>query len=124
QVSFQCLTDLLFRRRWVPLEEKRRGHDHARRTEAALQSVLLMERSLDWVQLRALGEPLDRRDRCPVGLHRENRARFDSSPVQMNRTCPTLAGIAADVGTGQTELVAQEGHEQCSRLDVLFMEAT
>src|SRR5689334_12817979 len=76
QVARDRLADLLLARVLVRSEERARGHEHARRAEAALQAVLLGEALLDGVQLAALLQAFDRGDLRAVGLHREDRARL------------------------------------------------
>jgi hypothetical protein len=49
---------------------------------------------------------------APVGLSRERRARFDGAAVDMHDAGAALAGIAADMGPGQVEVVAQEMHKK------------
>src|SRR5690606_20531287 len=72
---FQPAADLLLRRVGVDLQEVRRGHDHARRAEAALQPVLLPEPLLHRVEPAVAGEPLDGHHLAAVGLDRQHRAR-------------------------------------------------
>ena len=58
-----------------------------------------------------------------VGLHREPRARFDRDAVDEHRAGAALAGVAADLGAGEAERLAQEVHEQQPRLDVALIGA-
>ena len=104
----------------VVVEQVDRRHDHAGRAVAALQAMLLPEAVLQRMQLAVLGEPLDRGDLRAVGLHREDRARFGAAAVDEDRARTALAGIAADVRAGEIQLLAEEVHEKCSRLDVRF----
>src|SRR6266567_8881564 len=49
-IALESLANLFFRRIGVVLEQLIRGHNHTRCAEAALQTVLLPEALLDWVQ--------------------------------------------------------------------------
>ena len=62
--------------------------------------------------------PLDRRDARAVGLDREHRAALDRLAVDRDGAGAALARVAADVGAGQLEVLAQELDEHPSRLDV------
>ena len=93
-------------------------HDHARGAEAALQAVLVPERLLERMEGRAVGHPLDGLDLGAVGLDREHRAGLRALAVDVDRARAAVARVAADVGAGQPEDVAQEVDEQEARLDV------
>jgi hypothetical protein len=88
------------------------GHNHARRAEAALQTMIFPESLLDWVQLPILGEPLDRYYSRTFGLNSEHAAGFDRLAVDMDHASSTLAGVTADVRAGQPKLLPQEINEQ------------
>ena len=53
-----------------------------------------------------------------VGLDREHRARLDGAAVDVDGARAALAGVAADVGAGQVEVLAERLDEEPSRLDV------
>src|SRR3546814_15446254 len=82
-----------------------RPHDHARRAEAALQTVHLGEALLQGVQ-GAVGRrhALDRGDRGTLGLHREDRAGLHRFAVHVDRAGTAVGGLTADVGAGQHQL--------------------
>src|SRR5690606_28965840 len=63
------------------------------------------------------GQALDRRDLRAFGLHGENRTGLDGAAVQMNRASAALRGVAADVCTGQLQILAEELYEQGSTID-------
>src|ERR1051325_646050 len=115
---FQAVAHFRLARICVALQQVARGHDHARRAEAALQAVLVPESLLHDVQLAVAGETFDRGDRGAVRLHGEHRARLHRLPVEEDRADAALAGVAADVRAGEAELVAQEVDEEEARLDV------
>jgi len=98
-------------------EQRVRGHQHAGRTEAALQAMLLPEALLQRVQRAARREALDRGDPRAVGLDREHRAALDRLAVEVNRARAAARGVTADVRAGQAELLADEVDEQEPRLD-------
>ena len=66
----------------------------------------------------AVGEALDGRDLGAVGLDGEHRARLDRPAVDVDGAGAALAGVAADVGAGQVEVLAERLDEEPSRLDV------
>ena len=49
----------------------------------------------------------------------KRRAGLDRLAVDMNDAGAALAGIAADMGAGQAEMLPQELHQERARLDVL-----
>ena len=52
-------------------------------------------------------EPLDGRDRRAVGLDGEHRARLHRPAVEQHRARAAAARVAADVGAGEAEVLAQ-----------------
>src|SRR5258706_15524060 len=117
QVPADGLADLLLARVLVALEERARGHQHARRAESALQAVLLGEALLHRMQLAALLQALDRGDLGAVGLHREHRAGFDRLAVEVHRAGAAMDRIAAHVRARHPEHFGDKVHEQKARLD-------
>jgi hypothetical protein len=84
------------------------GHQESRRAEAALQTVAFVKRLLDGVQRRARrGKALDCRHLVALGLNREHQARADRRTVEQDRAAAAYAVLAADVGAGQAEVVAE-----------------
>jgi hypothetical protein len=81
--------------------------DLPRGTIAALESVVRDERFLQRMQIVAVGQPLDRRDRLPVVHHRQREARIDPAASHQYRAGAALAVIAALLGAGQREVLAQ-----------------
>ena len=117
QIARQAFADLVVGRERIFLDQIGRGHQHARRAEAALQGVMLVERLLQRVQLPMRAEALDRLDAAAVGLHREHQAGAHAVAVDQHRAGAAHAVLAADMGAGQPERVAQEIGEQQARLD-------
>ena len=97
EVALEPVADLLLGRVRVLLQQRDRRHDEARRAEAALQRVLLVERLLHRVQLAVRGEALDRRHLAAVGLHGEHRARLHRLAVEQHRARAAGGRVAADV---------------------------
>src|ERR1700688_2348406 len=85
-----------------------RGHDHAWRAIAALQTVVLAERLLHRMQLRLRrGEPLDRQHVGAFELQRQHGARLCSLAVDVHDAGAALRGVAADMGAGEPQVFAQ-----------------
>src|SRR5882762_9814158 len=117
QIPADGLADLLLARIPVAYEERARGHQHARRAESALQTVLLGEALLHRMELARLLQALDRGDLGAVGLHREHGAGFDRLAVEVHRAGAAMARIAAHVRARHPEHFADKMHEQKARLD-------
>src|SRR5262249_9835811 len=83
-----------------------------------LQAVHLAERLLQHMQ-RAVGRrhALDGADIGAVRLHGEHGARLHRLAVEIDRAGAAVAGLAADMRTGEVELLAQEVDQQGARLD-------
>src|ERR1700684_2330025 len=104
--------------RSMAFDDVDRGHDHAGSTVTALQSVIVTEGGLHRMQFVALCDALDGGDAGAVGLSHQYRAGFDGPSVDMNRAGAALAGIAADVGSRQSQMIAQQMHKQRSVFDL------
>ena len=121
QVADQRVADLLVGRVRMLLDEFGHVHQDARRTVAALQGVMLVERLLQRAQLAVLGQPLDRGHGVAVGLHREHQAALHRLAVEVHRTGATHAFVGAtDVGAGQAGALANEIREQHADRHGLF----
>ena len=64
------------------------------------------------------GEALDRGDRGAVRLQRQHGAGLHRYAVDMHDAGAALAGVAADMGAGQPQLLAQQFHQQRAALDL------
>src|SRR3979490_2036486 len=103
----------------LAVDEIDRGHDHAGRAETALQAVMLAERLLHRMQRRAVGgEALDGLDLVPVSHDRERGAGFDRLAVEMHDAGAALRGVAADMGAGQPQILAQKLHQKRAGVDI------
>src|SRR4051812_567491 len=124
EIARDALANLVLARLRVIGKEIRGAHDHPRRTEAALQAVLLPESCLQRMQLAASCQALDRDHSGAVSLNGEHRARFNGAVFDQHGTRAALARVAADVRPGQVQLLAEEVHQQRARLDVRLAHLT
>jgi len=88
------------------IEQIGRGHDEARRAEAALQAVLVPERLLQRMKLSILGHALDRGEVAAFGLNGEHRAALHRLSIDEDGAGAALARVAADVCAGEADHVA------------------
>ena len=83
---------------------------------------MLLERLLQDVELAIRrGESLDRRQLAPVRLHGEHQAGTGSLSVHQHRAGAAYAVLAAEMGAGEPELVAQEIGERDPRFDTALV---
>jgi hypothetical protein len=115
QVAGDGLADLVRRRVGVLREDLAGPHQHAGGAVAALQALLLRELVLEGMQPTALGEALDGVDGGAVRLDGQGDAGADAGAVQQHGAGPADAVLAADVGAGQAEVLAEEVDEQAAR---------
>lgn len=80
--------------------------------------MLLAEGFLDVVELRPVGDAFDRLDDRTFGLVSEHGAGFYRSSVKLNRAGPATGRLAADMGPGKFQGVAQRIDEGCGRSGV------
>src|ERR1700732_772964 len=97
------------------------GHQHPRRAEPALQRVMLAERLLQTVELLDGAEAFDGLERAAVGLHREQQAGAHAVAVENDSAGAADAMLAADMGAGEAERLAQEVAEQAARFGGLVI---
>src|SRR5690348_17984283 len=79
---------------------------------------MLSEGRLHWMELVAVSEAFDRGDLRALGLHRQQGAALDRVAVHVDDTGAALAGIAADMGPGEAQMLAQELNQQRAGLDI------
>ena len=120
QIAFELFADDVVRQIVsLAMNHVDRGHDHARRAEAALQAMMLAKRFLHRMQRRAVGgQALDGLDLMAVGHHRERGAGFDGLAVEMHDAGAALRGVAADMGAGQPQVFAQKLDQQGTGIDI------
>jgi hypothetical protein len=76
------------------------------------------EAALHRVELAVLLQPLDGLDVVPAGHRGEHRAGLDRLAVHPDDAHAAVARVAAPVGAGEAEVVAQEVDEQQPALDL------
>src|SRR5215469_7629409 len=98
-----------------------RAHDHAGRAEAALQAVHHAKAFLQRRQRAVgIGHAFDGGDLAAIGLHGEHGAGFHRHAVDIDGAGTAMGGLAADMGAGHLQILADEMHEQRARLDEAF----
>ena len=103
----QAVEHLLARHRARQGGQSGRGHQHAGRADAALGGARRDEGLLQPGHARVGGEALDRRDRPAVRLPERHQATADLPALEQHGAGTAVAGVAADLGTGQAEVGAQ-----------------
>lgn len=69
---------------------------------------MLDEGRLQGMQFASIRESFDRRNLRSVSRHCQNEARIDALSIDQNRAGTTLPLVAAFLGAGKLELLAQE----------------
>src|SRR5215510_6699496 len=119
-VAFQLMANsVLVELVTLAVHDVDRRHDHARRAIAALQPVVLAERLLHRMQGTVrLGETLDGGDVGALDLPGEDGTRLHRLAVHMHHAGAALRGVAAHMGAGEPQVLAQELDQQRARIDV------
>src|SRR6516165_12770696 len=82
---------------------------------------MLAERLLQRIKAAICPDkPLDRSDLGAARLNRKHRTRLHRFAVHIHRTSATMAGVAADMRTGDPELLAQQVDQQQAWLSEEF----
>src|SRR5215475_13284088 len=98
-----------------------RAKNHAGRAEAALQAVHHAKAFLQCRQRAVgIGHALDGRDIRALRLHGEHGAALHAHAVDIDGAGAAMGGLAADMGAGHLQVLADEMHEQRARLDEAF----
>ena len=92
--------------------------DLARRAVAALVAVMLDKGLLHGVKITWGAEALDRNDLHALVHDREREAGIDPATVDNDRAGTTLAVVAALLGPGQVQVLAQGVEQGGSRVDL------
>ncbi len=121
QVAFKAMAHFIIGWIRVLLQQIVGGNDHAWCAIAALQAVAFPEPFLKWVQLAIGGQTLDCCDFGSIGLNCQYGAGFHTLAVHKNDTRATLAGIAADMGSGEIKALAQVVNQQRPRLNIVLV---
>ena len=101
----------------VVLEQVLHGEEVPGQAETALEGVGFPESLLDVAEVAVGREAFRGRDLRAVRARGEDEARLRDAPVDAQRACATVAVVAADVGTGQPQFVADDVDEQAAILD-------
>jgi hypothetical protein len=112
------LADLLAVRRRTLLQQVLRRDQHSGRTEAALQRVARVKGGLQIGDLAAVGQSFNGLDGSVVRLHRQHQTGTHDIPVHPHRACAAHPVLAAHMGSGQLEILAQEVRQIETRQNV------
>ena len=106
----------------IVAQELDQGGENARRAEAALQAVVLVERLLDGMQLVGRGgDAFDGEQLVAVRLHRQHEARARRAPIEQDGAGAAHAVLAAEMGAGEPELMAHEVGKRHAHLDLFLV---
>jgi hypothetical protein len=108
--AFGIVTGLPF------LDQSDRAHDLAWCTESALETIVADEGGLDGIERVAVGKAFDRQNFRAVIAERERQAGIDSPAIDEDRARAALAAIAAFLGSGQVETLAQQVEKRHTRI--------
>src|SRR5260370_29198842 len=98
---------LLFGRIRILAQELDERRQNARRAEAALKAMMLMESLLQGMQfVGRRRDALDGENIMAVALHREHQAGTRRAVIVEDGACPADAILAAEMGAGEAELDA------------------
>ena len=114
--------------RWAEAAEQgARGHEHARCADPALRGAVLVKRLLQTARHAVRRQSFHGGDRSVRDLPQRHEARADLFTVEENRARAAVSRVAADLGAGQSEIVAEHAAEACRRrsagLDRLAVDA-
>src|SRR5262245_36882196 len=98
--------------------EQRMGRrDHAGRTEAALEGMMLAEARLQRREALVLRQPFDGDDLAALGLDGQHQTAADSLAIEKHCAGTTDPMLAADMRSGQPQMMAQAIGERQAWLD-------
>jgi hypothetical protein len=86
-----------------------------------LQPVLVPERLLQGVEVAHAPDSLDGRDPVTFGLERQHGTALHGAAIHQDGTGAALAGVAADMSSGEVQVVPQDVHQQRPRLHLDVM---
>ena len=101
----------------ICLQQIHRRHQHSRRAEPALKTVLFAKLGLDRIQLIRRAQALDRHDISTIGSHSQRQARANAVAIHEDGAGPANAVLAADMRPGKPDGVADEIGKQQTRLN-------
>jgi len=112
EVAFQGMANIRLGRVGVAVEQIHGGHHHTGGAEPALESVFFFKAFLNGMEITILGEPLYGDYFAAIDLGGQHGAGFGGLSVDQDVAGTAAAGVAADVGAGQLQVLAQEVDEQ------------
>src|SRR5262249_42940468 len=112
EISGDRLANLGVRRIGELAQEAGQRHEEARSAESALQTVGLTKGLLERIEPPPVGEALDGLDVAAVHLNGEQQAGPHGRPIDDDRARAAHTVLAAEMGSGQLEVVAQEVGER------------
>ena len=105
-----------FRRLRVLFEQRSRGHQQAGGADAALRRAMLQEGGLQRRQ-SPVGKTLDCPHRAALDRGRRHQASAGRRAVDEHRAGAAIARVAANLGAGEPEIVAQHGRQPRHGMD-------
>jgi hypothetical protein len=108
EVARDTNTDVLFTRGMCMIEEILGAHEHPRRAEPAVNSIVIKERFLQRREGLPLRKTFDGRDIPSFDLRCEDQTRIHGDSIQKHCACPTLADLASTLCSSKTKGIAQE----------------
>src|SRR5262245_8411513 len=93
------------------------GHDLARRTKSALQTVVLDERRLERVELVAVRQTFDRLDLGTVVHRGQRQARGDPPAVEKDGARAARTLVAPLLRAGEIKRLAQHVQQRLARIE-------
>jgi len=122
QIAGNGNAHLLLGRVRIVAQEFDERRQNARRAEATLKPVVFMEGLLQGMQLVGRGrDALDGENIVAVRLHREHQAGTRRAIIEEYGACPANAVLAAEMGAGEAELVADEISQRHADLDFFLV---
>src|SRR5262249_53559782 len=114
QVARHSGTNFICARVRVSQKKPPGAHELPGRAKTALRAVMLDERLLQRIEPAVLCETLDGLHRPAIGPHSEVAARVNGPAVQQNRAGAAFATVAANLCSGQAEVIAQKFNQRPS----------
>lgn len=82
--------------------------------------MVLVERLLERMEFAVLGKPFNRQQIGTIGLYRQHNAGTHRFAVELDGTGAAHTVFAANMRTGQSEILAQKIRQQLARLTSCF----
>ncbi len=98
-----------------------RRHDEALRAEAALRAAVLRESALQWMQPAVALQAFDRRDLVANGFQSHCQTREPRAAINMHGAAAARAHVAAALGAGEIEVLANGIEQHVIRPDRDFV---